>query len=152
MKITERGFAGHFCGSTHCRYRRNTLVEFQFIKIVISTVGNYHHSPEFGSSKVNCDSYYETMVFESIYEEPYWEADVTKQIHQYRLITTEILYVSDYVVDQFHNNLLKGLEMIYYMGLLESKEDLAVFFNNIDVEEWSTKQLNSIDIKFDKPN
>ena len=79
-KITERGWAGHFCASVYCAFRRNTLIEVGNKKVVVSTVGNYRppHSKEI--EQIGLERYYETMAFEAKYEEPYWEADTQKEI------------------------------------------------------------------------
>jgi len=39
IKRYERGWAGHFICSYLCHFRRNTLLEFGNVRIVISTVG-----------------------------------------------------------------------------------------------------------------
>jgi hypothetical protein len=83
MKITttERGWIGHFCGGHDCRFRRNTLVSYGKIHIVVSTVGQYRPGNTGSPITVGLDRYYETMIFhaERILE-LYWDADVTKEI------------------------------------------------------------------------
>ena len=79
MKITERGWAGHFICAERCLFRRNTLIEHKDKRIVVSSVG-LMKMDNGEIDTIGCDRYYETMVFEAQYIEPYWEADVTKQI------------------------------------------------------------------------
>lgn len=96
VKITERGWAGHFCCADKCRFRRNTLLEYQDKKWIVSTVGAMPQSkvmreiPEFcsknGFETIGLNRYYETMAFEA---KPvknkegiviYYDANVEKQI------------------------------------------------------------------------
>jgi len=63
VNITERGWGGHFICGHRCLFRRNTLLEYQDIKIVVSTVGNMQDLKEEGFEKIGCDRYYETMAF-----------------------------------------------------------------------------------------
>lgn len=79
VRRTERGWAGHFIGADHCRFRRNTLLECGEWRIVVSTVGNYrnefingHSAAEIGNRR-----YYETKAFEAGMDNGYWEANVT---------------------------------------------------------------------------
>ena len=65
---TEQGWAGHFCASSRCRFRRNTLLECGSRRVVVSTVGNYWPPPlppdyENVAEEIGCDRYYETMAF-----------------------------------------------------------------------------------------
>lgn len=82
VKITERGWPGHFICSYRCLFRRNTLIEFEDKKIVVSTVGNmsdlsdnYH-----GLETIGVGRYFETMAFHAEHEGGFWDADVTKQV------------------------------------------------------------------------
>ena len=84
VKRTERGWSGHFCGSSQCAFRRNTLLEFKNIKIVVSTVGSMRKHNNMGGfdpvEKIGLNRYYETMVFEAIQENKYIEADIEKEM------------------------------------------------------------------------
>jgi len=81
VKRTERGWGVHFCGAHNCLFRRNTLLEYNNTRIVVSTVGAWRtlHSDEF--QKMGSNRYYETMVFHAQQvQEIYWDADVSYQI------------------------------------------------------------------------
>ena len=96
VKVTERGWAGHFCCADKCKFRRNTLLEYQNKKWIVSTVGAMPQSetiikiPELrsenGFETIGLNRYYETMVFEAkpIKNEKgdiiYYDANVEKQI------------------------------------------------------------------------
>lgn len=88
IKRTERGWGGHFICASRCLFRRNTLIEWGRIKIVISTVGNME--PPEPAPKIKgldmrliggLNRYHETMAFRAKKEGIYWDADVSKQIH-----------------------------------------------------------------------
>ena len=127
VKRTERGWPGHFCVSNRCLFRRNTLLEYKDIKIVVSTVGameskkHMFEENTFESTfeEIGIGRYYETMCFHALKDdEIYNDIDVTKEIHfdsNWRI--EYIKYDSDNEANDMHekvvteitNNLLKGM-------------------------------------------
>ncbi len=84
LKITERGFAGHFCASRSCLFHRNTLIEYGNKRVVVSTVGNYQPNRTYNDKdkhehEIGICRFYETMAFEAHKSGIYWEADVSKE-------------------------------------------------------------------------
>ena len=80
VKRTERGWAGHFCASKYCAFRRNTLLEYEDIKVVVSTVGNYYHSDK--RQGIGFGRLHETMCFHAKFcGGKYWDADVSREIY-----------------------------------------------------------------------
>lgn len=61
VKITERGWAGHYICADRCKFRRNTLVEYGDERIVVSTVGALFVDGQM--EQVGDGRYYETMAF-----------------------------------------------------------------------------------------
>jgi len=83
IKITERGWPGHFICATDCHFRRNTLVSQGGTHIVISTVGMMYKQYPGEDRKVlevGCDRYYETHIYYAK-PGPYKDIDVERPIH-----------------------------------------------------------------------
>ena len=81
VKRTERGWAGHFCCSYRCEYHRNTLLEYNGMKVVVSTVGRLRKdmfSDTYGD--LGYKRYFETMAFMAKEDDKYNDADVEREI------------------------------------------------------------------------
>lgn len=130
VKRTERGWGGHFCCGDRCLFRRNTLLEYNDIKIVVSTVGamtsldindglndlrnNYNNNHSF--EIIGCNRYYETMAFHSdTLDTRYHDADVSREVSFESPWCIDHLDADDKanqmhetVVDEISNGLLNG--------------------------------------------
>lgn len=78
IKRTERGWAGHFICADRCLFRRNTLLEREDTRIIVSTVGLMKGSN--GFEQVGFNRYFETMAFHAEYDGRYWDANVSREI------------------------------------------------------------------------
>ena len=81
---TERGWAGHFCAAHLCLFRRNTLLQYKDINVVVSSVGLMRDSRDTNVDsflQIGGNRYYETMVFHAEWSGRYWDADVSRQIY-----------------------------------------------------------------------
>jgi hypothetical protein len=109
VKRTERGWGGHFIGGHECLFRRNTLLEYKDIKIVVSTVGVYRPGPKKDVEMIGSDRYYETMAFHS---EPsdteYHDADVKRQVY-FDSPWTISERGKDNEADKMHENVVKEI-------------------------------------------
>lgn len=117
VKRTERGWPAHYICASQCLFRRNTLLEFKEIKIIVSTVGNYRMDSGNGKlAQIGLDRYFETMAFHADYEDHrYYDADVSNQISFDSPWSIGIQDADDLandmhetVVDEISNRLLKG--------------------------------------------
>ncbi len=79
--IIERGWAGHFCCSDRCKFRRNTLVSLGNIRIVVSTVGLMYLDNKNEPEEIGINRHYETMCFHAEFDQnKYWDANVSRQV------------------------------------------------------------------------
>lgn len=118
VKITERGWAGHFCCSEQCRFRRNTLIEYGDKKWIVSTVGNQRDPQTRELVTIGSDRWYETMAFEACDKVGYIDADISKVLDiesecELCAATAEELYekypLADNVANAMHENVVKEL-------------------------------------------
>ena len=79
VNVTERGWAGHFICSDRCLFRRNTLLEYDDKKWIVSTVGTYLNIEDKIDS-IGHRRWYETKAFEATEEKGYIDADIAKEI------------------------------------------------------------------------
>lgn len=81
VKRTERGWAGHFCCSYRCEYHRNTLLEYNGMKVVVSTVGRLRKDMFSDAYEdLGYKRYFETMAFMAKEDDKYNDADVEREI------------------------------------------------------------------------
>ena len=118
VKRTERGWAGHFCCSSSCKFRRNTLLECDDIQIVVSTVGAMYNDKG-KLEEIGLNRHYETMAF--LVDKstgPYKDADFSREIffeskgalkwHKKGFIDNEANDMHEAVVKEISDNLAKG--------------------------------------------
>lgn len=80
VKLTERGWPGHFVLADRCLFRRNTLVEVGDERVVVSTVGRMRTRD--GESDDTVGAFgrsFETMAFRAVMANGYWEADIGRE-------------------------------------------------------------------------
>ena len=81
VKRTERGWAGHFYCSYRCEYHRNTLLEYNGVKVVVSTVGRLRKDMVSNTyEELGYNRYFETMAFMAKEDDKYNDADVEREI------------------------------------------------------------------------
>lgn len=81
VKRIERGWAGHFCCSYRCEYHRNTLLEYNGMKVVVSTVGRLRKDMiSYTYEDLGYKRYFETMAFMANEDDKYNDADVEREI------------------------------------------------------------------------
>lgn len=111
IKITERGWPGHYLLADRCHFRRNTLIECGERRIVVSTVGAMKTTPRQEEyEEIGHERYYETMAFRAKRNRRglYWDANVLKPISINGLglqwfLDKAPVFTSDAEADAMHN-------------------------------------------------
>jgi len=84
VKVTERGWAGHFICSDNCAFRRNTLLEYKDRKWIVSTVGCMRTwnrtTNKYEIKTIGAYRWYETMAFVGENKGRYIDADVSQSV------------------------------------------------------------------------
>lgn len=116
VKRIERGWAGHFICADSCKFRRNTLLEYNGKAVVVSTVGAMINSKG-KLEEIGLGRHYETMAFYADDSE-YKDADVSEEIlfdsqwalkwHKDGYIDNEANAMHETVVEELSEKLLKG--------------------------------------------
>jgi hypothetical protein len=123
VKITERGWGGHFCLANQCLFRRNTLLEFGNEKWAVSTVGN-----RIGKSgmpeEIGYNRYYETMAFVATEQDGYYDADVRDQIaFDSQWTVNEVSRLSDAEAQLMHDSVVLELSKAIQSNVFRLMED-----------------------------
>lgn len=119
MKITERGWGGHFIGCRRCLFRRNTLLEYGDKQVVVSTVGDCLTDSQCGIDTIGYERYFETKAFFALDVGKYIDADVHREIEisaehgMYAASIPELVekYGADYdnYADTMHDNVVREI-------------------------------------------
>lgn len=111
VKITERGWIGHFICAERCRFRRNTLLECGRRRVIVSTVGAMTTPDPRKFDMVGCNRYYETAAFRAHREQRvYWEIATGKRVSfQSPWQISEIKEESDLRANEMHDAVVAEL-------------------------------------------
>ena len=126
VKVTERGWAGHFICADKCQFRRNTLLEYKDKKWIVSTVEAMPQPealrkiPEFcsenGYDTIGFNRYYETMAFEAqeVKDDDgnviYYDINVSKMIDfDSDWAIDHIDFTTDKLANEMHENVVNEL-------------------------------------------
>lgn len=80
VKVSYRGWPGHFICGDRCVFRLNTLLECGNTRIVVSTVGLMRDRLDEGFQQIGHNRHFETMAFHAKENEEFWDADVQREV------------------------------------------------------------------------
>ena len=141
VKRTERGWAGHFCCSYRCEYHRNTLLEYNGMKVVVSTVGrllNIVRDNTYVPIGFSRDRYFETKAFMAMKNKSN-DADVDRELSfdaKWSLPSPDM----ELEADAMHEDVVTELSKRLVDGTLVLKDA----FNIEGVTEETAQRFNKI--------
>ena len=81
VRVTYRGWAGHFICGHKCIFRLNTLLEYSGTRIVVSTVGLLPDPLNKGRwTTIGVNRHFETMAFHAEKNGEFWDANVQQEV------------------------------------------------------------------------
>ena len=144
VKRTERGWAGHFCCSYRCEYHRNTLLEYNGMKIVVSTVGRLCKDMVSNTYEdLGHKRYFETMAFMADEDDKYNDADVEREISfdaKWSLPSPDM----ELEADAMHEDVVTELSKRLVDGTLLLKDTPSILSEIEGITEETAQRLNKI--------
>ena len=144
VKRTERGWAGHFCCSYRCEYHRNTLLEYNGVKVVVSTIGRLCKDVVGNTYEdLGYKRYFETMAFMADEDDKYNDADVEREISfdaKWSLPSPDM----ELEADAMHEDVVTELSKRLVDGTLVLKDKLSILSEIEGVTEETAQRLNKI--------
>jgi len=121
FKRTERGWAGHYILSHRCLFRRNTLLEMEGSKIVVSTVGLLLNKDEVTREPIFTSRWYETRAFVAKEKDVFNDGDFSREII---IDSKHAIFKPDAEIEanQMHEDVVKELEHKMHAGKIEEIE------------------------------
>ena len=110
VKITERGWAGHFMCAYRCQFHRNTLLEYEDKKWIVSTIGRMIDGDEGNFTTVGLGRYYETMAFEGQIEGDYIDIKPSRHVDfKSNWAIADCEYDSELRANEMHDKVVEEL-------------------------------------------
>ena len=144
VKRTERGWAGHFCCSYRCEYHRNTLLEYNGMKVVVSTVGRLRKDMVSGTYEdLGYKRHFETMAFMAKEDDKYNDADVERELSfdaKWSLPYPDM----ELEADAMHEDVVTELSKRLVDGTLVSKDAPSLLSKMEGITEETAYRFNKI--------
>ena len=151
VKRTERGWAGHYCCSYRCEYHRNTLLEYNGVKVVVSTVGrelSIVRDNTYVPIGFSRDRYFETMAFMAKEDDKYNDADVDRELSfdaKWSLPSPDM----ELEADAMHEDVVTELSKRLVNGTLVLKDTPSILSEIEGVTEETAQRLNNMCGRFE---